>query len=481
MPEPFKDVVVVIPGILGSRLVRREGKHETTVWDLSVKGLPRALLSLATGALALASPERPPDDGVVATDLYSFQLLPGLVGVDDYAPLVALLKKAVSDPLQLITFPYDWRGSNRFSAERLERTALAALGRWKAKGNSNAKLWLVCHSMGGLVARYFCEHLGGAEHTRAIVTFGTPHRGATKALNALSNGLRLGPIDVSKTVRSLPSVYELLPLYPVVRVPSEVDTLEMHRVADFFGLDDETGADASPQRSLQPLPGLDRDMLQRSLDFHAKIRAPAEQRQRDKAPPPYIQRVFFNRRQPTLASCFLGSSGLEMYDTYPEQRDGAIVDERYSGDGTVPAFAAMPIEWPDTAGAMALVDKHAALQCAEAGLDTLFNWLRPIPLATKKGRPDDDLQAVSLGLPPTVALGDSLPLTLASQTATPVTVTMTHADGAGRKTAKILLSAGDAPLQVEMKPDAPGAWRISVQPDDRLRPAIADWVFVFER
>ena len=483
MPESFKDLIVVIPGILGSRLVRKDGKHETTVWDLSIKGLPKALWSLVSGGLTLANPDRPPDDGVIATELYSFQLLPGLIGVDDYVPLVSQLRKAVSDPRQLISFPYDWRGSNRFAAERLKSVALDALNRWReTSGHGAAKLWLICHSMGGLVARYFCEHLDGAKDTRTIVTFGTPHRGAAKALNALSNGLKIGPIDVSRMVRSLPSAYELLPLYPVVRMPAGVDELKMLRVADFFGMDPVTGEDVPTTAGIPSLPGLDRAMLQRALQFHAAIRVPAEQRARDNAPSPYVQRAFFNRRQPTVASSFLTRAGLEMYETFPELGDkGGVVDQRYLGDGTVPAFSAVPIEWPDTADALALTDKHAAMQCAADGLDTLFNWLSPLSVGGKKGARDDDRHAPSVDMPSTVALGDALTITLKSPVATPLTATIEHADSSASKSVKVLLAPYDVPRQVQLKPNAIGAWRVVIQPEDRMRPAITDWIYVFDR
>ncbi|MFJ8694591.1 esterase/lipase family protein [Streptomyces roseolilacinus] len=40
---------------------------------------------------------------------------------------------------------------------------------------------LVGHSLGGLVARYYVQRLGGAAHVRTVVTLGTPH-GGTSAL-----------------------------------------------------------------------------------------------------------------------------------------------------------------------------------------------------------------------------------------------------------------------------------------------------------
>lgn len=107
--------------------------------------------------------DSPPDDDVKATDLFNYQLLPGFFGNDDYSALIDRLRSSVKEPgSQVIKFPYDWRASNKWAAERLNIVARDALKEWQhSSGNADAKLWLVCHSMGGLVARYFCEHLGG--------------------------------------------------------------------------------------------------------------------------------------------------------------------------------------------------------------------------------------------------------------------------------------------------------------------------------
>ena len=43
---------------------------------------------------------------------------------------------------------------------------------------------LICHSMGGLVARYYVEKLGGDAHVNTVITCGTPHRGSTLADDA---------------------------------------------------------------------------------------------------------------------------------------------------------------------------------------------------------------------------------------------------------------------------------------------------------
>ena len=51
----------------------------------------------------------------------------------------------------------------------------------------------ICHSMGGLVARWYIDCLGGANVTRKLITLGTPARGALNALEQLVNGVHKGP------------------------------------------------------------------------------------------------------------------------------------------------------------------------------------------------------------------------------------------------------------------------------------------------
>src|SRR5262249_47253822 len=122
-------------------------------------------------------------------------------------------------PGNFIEFPYDWRLSNQLNAQRLADVAVPQLERWRRHTqNQDAKLILICHSMGGLIARWFLEVMGGREITRMLITIGTPYQGAVNALSALVNGLfmGLGPIGISvdELVRSFPSAYQLLPTYP---------------------------------------------------------------------------------------------------------------------------------------------------------------------------------------------------------------------------------------------------------------------------
>ncbi len=45
------------------------------------------------------------------------------------------------------------------------------------KETSQAKIILICHSMGGLLARYYISHLKGKSYVEKLITIGTPHKG----------------------------------------------------------------------------------------------------------------------------------------------------------------------------------------------------------------------------------------------------------------------------------------------------------------
>ncbi len=45
------------------------------------------------------------------------------------------------------------------------------------KETSQSKIILICHSMGGLLARYYISHLKGKSYVEKLITIGTPHKG----------------------------------------------------------------------------------------------------------------------------------------------------------------------------------------------------------------------------------------------------------------------------------------------------------------
>lgn len=66
------------------------------------------------------------------------------------------------------------------STQGVEHGAVA-LRRFLADNVRGGEIDLVCHSLGGLVARTYLQELGGARRVERCVTLGTPHRGTYNA------------------------------------------------------------------------------------------------------------------------------------------------------------------------------------------------------------------------------------------------------------------------------------------------------------
>ncbi|WP_327162623.1 lipase/acyltransferase domain-containing protein [Mycolicibacterium wolinskyi] len=226
---------------MGSTLAR-DGRD---IWSARPSSVIEAIRTLGRSIGDLELPEglgdAHPNDGVVATSLMPrLHNIPGLwCPVTGYDSMLARLARITaparpadsSAPPNLISFPYDWRLSNRYNAIRLKTVVESALQRWResSPNNVDAKVIFVCHSMGGLIARWFIAREGGAEITRKLITLGTPYRGSVKALAAMTNEapslLGMLGVDIQRLIRSLPSVHQLLPSYACVENQGELDFL----------------------------------------------------------------------------------------------------------------------------------------------------------------------------------------------------------------------------------------------------------------
>lgn len=123
------------------------------------------------------------------------------------------------------------------------------LSDWRSSsGTAEARPILVGHSMGGIVSRDFLEVLEGWRDTRALITFGTPYRGSLNALDYLASGMRKGPagiVDLSDLIRSLTSVYQLLPVYKCFD-PGDGTLILVGEAGSIPGLDAAKAASAFP-------------------------------------------------------------------------------------------------------------------------------------------------------------------------------------------------------------------------------------------
>ncbi|MFC8384382.1 esterase/lipase family protein [Nocardia sp. NPDC057272] len=345
------DLVVVVPGIMGTTLAHRGN----LVWEPSAGAVLRAISTLGRSIKHLRLPddlgdEHPDDDVTPVALMPDLHVIPGLwTPLQGYTRLLAHMNKlAAKDGIgKVVTFPYDWRLSNRYNATRLAHLVGDELGAWRDSHpeRAAARVSFVCHSMGGLIARWYIEHHGGHEHTKALITIGTPYRGAAKAVDQLVNGVRkgIGPfaVDVTDFARSLPSTHQLLPDYACIQHSGG-----LHR------LDEIT------------LPDLDTRKLTDGLAFHHQLTAAETARPAGRD----TTHTIIGIRQTTPTTLRLDQHRLEVLDTI----DG---DNDY-GDATVPLTGALRHDLhPDTNRVRRIVETHGALQNHPGVLDEIESIL----------------------------------------------------------------------------------------------------------
>jgi hypothetical protein len=455
------DVVVLLPGITGSVLAR-DGRD---IWAFSGGAVARALFTLGGSIRRLELTEDPPDvddlgDGVTATRLISdVHLFPGLWRIDGYSKIATTVQRA----FQLIPgqnyfeLPYDWRRDNRVAARKLARQSHDWLRDWRERsGNADAKLILIGHSMGGLVARYFLECLDGWRDTRLLLTFGTPYRGSLNALRFLNEGFRkrLGPVTVanlSDLMRSFTSVYQLLPVYPCV----DLGAGELARVNE-----------------LPEVDGLVPERAAAALDFHREIREAVTNHRDDDdyRSNGYGIRPMVGLFQPTLQSARKDGQQLEFLRSYQGQDQ--------DGDGTVPRVSATPLELGNQPDAMYASERHASLQNFDPVLVQLTGLLQGLHI---------DLSSfyaintrLALDLDEVYAAGEPIELRVRPENeGMDLVAAVTEVDS-GQVVAQGRLPQGDGGWRnLHLTPLTPGVYRVRVSGDFAVD-AVTDIMAVVE-
>lgn len=268
-----RNPVIVIPGILGSRLIDPESGQ--VVWGAFTYGAADA--DFAEGAMAVALPmargaalsslrDAVEPDGVLRTLRANVGPLE-VTAAEPYRDILRTLAagKYIDRDLMIsersdhelggpidyaglhatcFQFDYDWRRDISENAARLdvlirEAAALAAAER----GTPTAKVDVVAHSMGGMVLMYYLRYGAralpddgsippatweGARHVERAILVGTPGAGSVSAFRQLIEGTYYAPIAPEYrpgVVGTFPSVYQLMPRERHARI-----------------VDDETGA-----------------------------------------------------------------------------------------------------------------------------------------------------------------------------------------------------------------------------------------------
>jgi hypothetical protein len=254
----------------------------------------------------------------------------------------------------VVLFPYDFRLGVSAAAGRLDTEVARRLA---DRSEKRQRVVILAHSMGGLVARFWLGPLRGARYCRALITLGTPHRGAPKALDWLLNGVRVGPgpvaaltssllADAAAVLREWPSIYDLLPRYRAVR-------------------DEESGIDHYPHElgsaSFQK-------SSQTGFDMHREIETAWDAL--DPVQRPEVL-ALFARGHATPSRAVLRGGRVRVTKADAEW----LPNVGWRGDGTVPAMSAIPIEVSDDARARrAVADRHGPMATCAAALDVLREY-----------------------------------------------------------------------------------------------------------
>ena len=255
-PDPDRNPIIVIPGIMGSRLVSEPDGR--VVWGAFGGGAAHP--DTPEGARLMALPmarekalaelrDRVRPDG--ALDRLEFNVLGVPVSLVTYAQILAALgvggyrdeTLGENGSLQYgdrhftcFQFDYDWRRDVAENARALhafilekEAEVRAEIRRRYGVERERIRFDIAAHSFGGLVARYYLRYGGaeppetdeapsptwaGAAHVERVALIGTPNAGAAETILNMVEGLRpatLFPHYPAAILGTMPSIYQLLP------------------------------------------------------------------------------------------------------------------------------------------------------------------------------------------------------------------------------------------------------------------------------
>ncbi|NEU72907.1 hypothetical protein PI95_010105 [Hassallia byssoidea VB512170] len=357
----MKDMVVLVPGIMGSVLQIQNSEGSKDIWNLSSQAATQAATDLFD-YFVKAVIEREPrqfletliidkddlekdylDDGIKATGLIKKPaIVPEFFKIfDGYSYISQKLTQNfdLNPGENYFEFAYDWRRDNRVAARLLKKLIDEKLLIWQ-KTHPEAKVIIIAHSMGGLVSRYYLEHLDGAEHCTALITLGTPYRGSVKALDFLANGFQKKPLpDLTDVLRSFTSIYQLLPMYPVVNVDK-----------NWLYVKDTN------------IPHVNINRAKEAQEFLELINLPKNLRNSSL----YIcQQIIGIGQNSTFQSGILSNDRLKPCNKTlpPNPKTQQPLQASYAtGDNTVPKFSAIPVDLDRKLQDVSFVETHGALQ-----------------------------------------------------------------------------------------------------------------------
>jgi len=251
-----RNPIIVIPGLMGSRLI--EAESGKVVWGAfglgqvnpnTAEGARLIALPIQTDTAAGAATNRVLPDGALdryvvnfigfPMELHAYSNILSALGAGGYRDQ-GLSQSGVVDygdrHFTCFQFDYDWRRDivesaqalDRFIQEKTEYVKTEIRRRYGVEKTS-IRFDIVAHSMGGLVARYYLRYGGndlpsdgslpaptweGAQNIGNLIMIGTPNGGSLNSLVHLIGGYRpsiLFSRYPPAVLGTFPSLYQMLP------------------------------------------------------------------------------------------------------------------------------------------------------------------------------------------------------------------------------------------------------------------------------